>query len=290
MNYLCFMKTKHQIFYSILFVFAIIFASCKKEKEVDYDTQSSQDNAQAESIFNEINEISDQAVEDGQLSTHRFGTGEGNLLTNCAVINVTIDTANGSGSGSASIDFGSHFCRGNDNKFRKGLINVNFTGPYRNAGTVITISAVNYFVGYDSTYATKVNGQRTVTNNGLNTAGHLNYTIVANATLVNYLSQQMIWNSTRNREWIAGDSTATWTDDEYLITGIAGGNSFAGINFTATITTALHVKLSCHWITEGKFTLSPENKPERLLDYGNGECDGDATVTIGDKTYQITLR
>ena len=152
------------------------------------------------------------------------------------------------------------------------------------------MNAVNYFVGYDSSYATKVNGQRTVTNNGLNNSGNPNFSIQSNATLVNYLSQQMSWNSTRNREWIAGDSTTTRVDDEYLITGSANGKSFAGVNFSATITQALLVKLNCHWITAGKFTLTPENKPDRYLDYGNGTCDGDATVTIGDKTYQVTLR
>ena len=64
----------------MLFSLTIIASGCKKEKEADYDTQSSQDNAQSENIFNEINEIVDQAVEDGQLSTHRFSPGEGNLL------------------------------------------------------------------------------------------------------------------------------------------------------------------------------------------------------------------
>ncbi|MCX6275246.1 MAG: hypothetical protein NTV09_08565 [Bacteroidetes bacterium] len=282
------MKTIYYTSFALLFALAIITTGCKKEKEEDYDTQSSQDNAQSENIFNEINEIADQAVEDGQLSTHRFGSGESGLLTSCAMITVNIDTTDGSGT--AIIDFGSHFCQGNDAKFRKGQINVSFTGAYRNAGTVITMNAINYFVGYDSSYATKVNGQRVVTNNGLNSSGNPNFSIQANATLVNYLSQQMTWNSTRNREWIAGDSTTSWVDDEYLITGSANGKSFAGVNFSALVTQALHVKLSCRWITEGKFTLTPEGKPERYLDYGNGTCDGDATVTIGDKTYQVTLR
>jgi hypothetical protein len=282
------MKTIYYTPFALLFALAIITTGCKKEKEEDYDTQSSQDNAQSENIFNEINEITDQAVEDGQLSTHRFGVGESNLITSCAMISVTVDTTDGSGT--AIIDFGSQFCQGIDAKYRKGQINVSFTGAYRNAGTVITMNAINYFVGYDSSYATKVNGQRVVTNNGLNNSGNPNFSIQANATLVNYLNQQMTWNSTRNREWIAGDSTTSWVDDEYLITGSANGKSFAGVNFSAVVTQALHVKLSCRWITEGKFTLTPENKPDRYLDYGNGTCDGDATVTIGDKTYQVTLR
>jgi hypothetical protein len=275
---------------NLVLVLAIAFLGygCNKEKEeVDYDTQSSQDNAQAENILNEINEIADQAVEDGLLSTHRFASGN-NFLSSCGSITVTVDSTDSSGT--ATIDFGTHFCKGIDTKFRKGKITVSFTGPYREAGTVITIAATNYFVGYDSAYATKVNGQRTVTNNGTNGNGNLSYSIQANATLANYLNEQMTWSSTRNREWTAGVATSAWNDDEYLITGNASGKSFGGVNFSASITEALHVKLNCRWITEGTFSLTPENKEPRTLDYGDGACDNDATVTIKDKTYNITIR
>jgi len=276
-----------------IFIMVVGFFSygCKKEKEeVDYDTQSSVDNAQAESIMNEINEIADQAVEDGILSTHRLGSGGSSSFTACGTLTVTIDSTDSSGT--ASIDFGSHFCKSPiDAKYRKGLISVSFTGPYRETGTIITITATNYFVGtIDSTSATKVNGQRIVTNQGTNGNGNLHYSITANVTLVNYLNELLTWSSSRDREWIAGESTSDWNDDEYLITGSANGKSYTGVNFSMSIIEALHVKVNCNWIIEGKFTLTPENKEPRTLDYGDGICDGLATVTIREKTYEITIR
>jgi hypothetical protein len=287
------MKKSPVLTISIFLIIVLGFFSygCKKEKEeVDYDTESSKDNAQAESIMNEINEIADQAVEDGILSTHRLGSGSSSLFTSCGTITVTIDSTDSSGT--ASIDFGDHFCKSpNDSKYRKGLISVSFTGPYREAGTVITITATNYFVGtIDSTSATKVNGQRIVTNQGMNGNGNLYYSVTANVTLVNYLNELLTWSSTRSREWIAGEPTSAWNDDEYLITGGATGKSYAGVNFTMSIIEALLIKPDCRYITKGKFTLTPENKEPRTLDYGDGGCDGDATVTIKDKTYNITLR
>jgi len=284
------MKKSLLTIFGIVLISTLIFDGCKKEdkEEVDYDTQSSVDNAQVENILNEMNEIADQAVEDGLLSTHRWGSGNNNLLSSCGSITVTVDSTDSSGT--ATINFGNHFCQGIDTKYRKGLITVSFTGPYREAGTVITIAATNYFVGYDSAYATKVNGQRTVTNNGTNGNGNLSFSIQANATLANYLNEQMTWSSTRTREWIAGASTSAWNDDEYLVTGNASGKSFAGVNYSASILEALHIKLNCRWITEGIFSLTPENKEPRTLDYGDGTCDNDATVTIKDKTYNITLR
>ena len=267
--------------------FAFIVSGCKKENEKDYDTQSSVDHAQAERIFNEIHEIADQAVIDGELSTHRFGNESGNELTSCATITVNIDSANGSGS--AVITFGS-FCLGIDSVFRKGTINVSFNGPYRNQGTVITITTTDFRTGPDSAHATKVIGERIVTNNGPGSSGHLNYAITVNATLVNYLNDQMKWHSSRNREWVAGDTSAVWSDDEYLITGSGSGRSFSGLNYDAEITQALRVKGSCRWITEGKFTLMSANRHARYFDFGTGSCDDKATLIFKDETYQITLK
>lgn len=269
------------------FAFAFVISGCKKENEKDYDTQSSIDHAQAERIFNEINEIADQAVIDGELSTHRFGNGSGNLLTACTSIMVNIDSANGSGTAVISFE---GFCQGIDSVFRKGIINVSFTGPYTNQGTVITISTTEFRTGPDSAHAIKVIGERIITNNGPGSSGHLNYAITVNATLVNYLNQQMKWHSNRNREWVAGDSSAVRTDDEYLITGSGSGKSFSGLNYDAEITQALRVKGSCRWITEGKFTLMSANRHARYFDFGTGSCDNKATLYFKDETYQITLK
>src|SRR5213592_2449338 len=88
----------------LLIVIALIGYGCKKEKEeVDTDTESSRDNAQAENMLNEINEIADQAVEDGVLSTHRFGSGN-NTFTACGTVTLSIDSTDSSGT--ATINFG----------------------------------------------------------------------------------------------------------------------------------------------------------------------------------------
>jgi hypothetical protein len=282
------MKKYLQVISLLFVVLTFAVSGCKKEKEEDFDTQSSQDDAQAESIMNEVNQIADQAVRDGMLSTHRSAINSSVFLTSCGSITTTIDSTDGSGS--AAINFGAHFCQGLDSKFRKGLITVTFSGPYSSTGTSIIITVTNYFSGFDSIYATKVNGTRHIINNGLNSSGHLTYGIQSSGYFVNYLNQMMTWNNSRVREWTARDTTAAWTDDEYLITGNSGGTSFAGVNFSSTITKPLHGMLNCKWIVEGTVSLKPENKDARIVNYGSGSCDGDATVTIGEKVYQVTLR
>jgi hypothetical protein len=81
-------------------------------------------------------------------------------------------------------------------------------------------------------------------------------------------------------------------DDEYDITGSASGTNRIGKNYAILIDNdnPLHVKVGCRWIVSGKVNITPEGKPGRLVDYGTGACDNDATVTINSRTFNIKLR
>ncbi len=273
-----------------------VFFACKKEKqvEVEYDTTTSSDNALAESVFNDANNISSQAVESGSLSTYKTGNPQNSFLSSCAQVTVTPDSS-GTG-GVITVDFGPVNCRCSgvtcsDNRYRRGIINITYTGPYRNPGTVITTTFDNYYVGYDTTNMFQVTGTKTVTNLGMNAANHLNYSISVNGQLRNTAGATMSWTSNRNREWTAGESTTIdWRDDEYVITGNANGTNFSGNSFTANITSGLHIALNCPYIKQGIFELTPSGKSTRIFDYGNGTCDANATVTVNGSSFPIVLR
>lgn len=69
----------------VLAVFASITACKKDEKEtLDFDYQSAVDNSLAEGIYSDVNNISNQAVENGNTGLATYRTGEGNgLLSVC---------------------------------------------------------------------------------------------------------------------------------------------------------------------------------------------------------------
>jgi hypothetical protein len=282
----------------VILVFAlngiILFYACKKENEEDPDrnTQTSQDNSLAESTFNDVNNIALEAVERGDsgLSSYRLGGTQNTLLSTCATVTRTPDST-GSG-GTIVVDFGSANCLCNDNRYRRGIINISYNhNNYRDSGTVITTTFNNYFVGRDPSYMFQVTGTKTVTNKGLNGVGNINYDINVNGHLINSQGTNMEWISTRNREWISGSSTHyNWLDDEYAISGSASGTDFEGLSFTASITSALHIKIGCPYITQGTFDLTPSGKATRTFDYGNGTCDANASLTINGTTFPITLR
>jgi hypothetical protein len=143
----------------------------------------------------------------------------------------------------------------------------------------------------------QVQGTKTVTNIGHNPNGHISFNIQVSGTLINHAGQTMTWNSQRVREWIAGESTASWLDDEYLITGSGSGSSFNGNSYTIHITQALHVALGClalnaSVIKDGKLEFTPGSKPTRYVDYSypNGGCDNLAEVVINGHIFHINLQ
>lgn len=289
------MNTKKIIFRSLL-AFALLgflSSACKKEKkeEIDTDTQSSSDNSLAESSFNDVTSIADEANE-GSLSTFR-DMGTDGLLSACS--NIVRLHADSSNADTLLISFG--FNNGNnvnvnclcaDGRYRRGVINVIYTGKYRDSLSTHTISFTNYYVNDNQMLGTK-----TVTNNGRNAAGHPTFSIVVNGTIqLANNGGTLVWNATRNREWIAGYNTfgpGNWNDDVYLVTGSSTGTSASGNTFSSSITSPLKRALNCRWIESGTVDFTPSGKPTRTLDYGNGNCDDQATVTINGTVHQITL-
>lgn len=270
---------------AILFAASLIFTSCRKEeKEALEDTATSGDNEQAEGMSDEASNIADNAAKLGNnFSMRTDGTASAyELLSQCAT--VTHDTV--STPRALTIDFGASNCLCNDGRYRRGKILVTYTGRYFENGSVRTITFDNFHRNDN-----KVEGTRIVTNNGLNNAGQYSWTITANNMKITRTDGTFhSWSSTRTRTMIAGQSTPLiWSDDEYSITGSASGTNRNGVAYTANITTPLHRSMSCRWIDTGVITISPTGKAERELDYGNGNCDDEATIRVGSRTRTINL-
>lgn len=273
------MKNKIALFTLSVFTIFLV-ASCKREsKNIDKDTTPASDNAMAERFFNEIKSIADQAYS-GTLSLYK--STHDTLIFGCATVIRDTNT----NPRTIIVDFGNVNCLCNDNKTRRGKIITTYTGNYRDSGTVITHVPQNYYVNDN-----QLTGQKTVTNKGRNGNGNLWYEIVVNGNIIKANNGgTIVWNSTRQREWIAGESTMfNWLDDEYLITGSANGIQPTGNTFIVVITSPLKVKLNCWNIVSGTIKISPQGKPDRIIDYGNGTCDNQATVTINGITYNIAL-
>ena len=133
----------------------ILFYACKKEKtaeqlvseQLEYDSQTSQDNSLAEGTFNDVNNIANQAIENHSLSTYKLANPQSSLLSACATVTVNPDSTGG---GTIVVDFGTVNCYCMDYRYRRGIINITYTGAYRDSGSHITSTFDNYFVAQNN--------------------------------------------------------------------------------------------------------------------------------------------
>lgn len=249
--------------------------ACKKDNEevMDLDYTSASDNARAEDAFSDMLTQVDKAVDDNGLRE---------MEDACAPA-VTFDTL--SSPRTITIDFGTVNCTAVNGRMRRGQILVSYTGRYRDPGTVITITPQNYYVNDNH-----VQGTKTVTNMGLDQNGHLYYNVSVNGSLT---AADGSWTAThqanRVRTWIQGSDTPTLLDDIYGITGSGSGVNRNGVAYTVNITNALRVVVGCPFITAGTVQITPQDRPLRTIDYGNGSCDGIITINVNGNTFTVTI-
>lgn len=259
----------------------IVFTSCKKDSEsTAVDTSSASDETLADRIYENVSNISDEAY---ALKLSNLKSTETNrlFLGDCAVI--TLDTL--AFPLTMTIDFGDENCLCDDGHYRRGQIQVSFTGRYRAEGTVITHGFNNYYVDDN-----RVEGTKVVTNMGLNTDSHLVYQIeVVGVIFLANTDDSFSWNSSRTREWIEGTDTYTLWDDVYLISGNSEGIRADGETWQRITLEPLRKELGCRHIVSGIIEITPAERPIRTLDYGSGDCDNVATVTVNGVIYTIML-
>ena len=265
-------------------------ASCKKDNETTNsaadDLVSAQDSGQGDEENAATADMVDAAApQDATVSgspTVADAADLARLLSACYTR--TYDAA----TRTLTLNFGPTNCLCPDGRYRRGIVQAVFSGPYRQAGAVVTITHTNYFVNDNQHLGTRV-----ITSLG---SGSFDLS-VQNASII-YANNggTTAWSSTRRYTRTAGFGTATILDDAYSITGALTGTNRRGISYTAAIQQPLVKKFTVgcarHFIA-GTIQLSNSNGRTLLLNYdptGTAACDNIASVTINGNTYTIYLR
>ncbi len=274
---------------------ALTITSCNKATTANTNTtttdpngdESPADNSLVAGVESDVNSMSDEVGDGNTLTNYKNSGTEAVTAAPCA--SITIDTV--SNPKVLTINFGTVNCLCIDNRYRRGKIIINFTGRYRDAGTVISKKFQNYAIDNNN-----VTGYIYTTNNGLNTQNQLTFSHTSSLTVIkpngNYVSR----TANTPYRWINGHTTLTKLDDKFAVSGTASGTRSAGSNtsyYTQQITSDLIRDLSspiCRkHFTQGVLNVTPNGLLTRVIDYGNGTCDNQATVTVGNVTYTITL-
>jgi len=295
-----------------LFVLFIVF-SCKKETSQSLSAQdeqqanvaASESDAEADDVFNGV---FDDAM--GVNSNVAMG-GTGLFMRSAAggygfpgadsrtdpappCLNVTIVT---SGNTSApfpvtiTLDFGAG-CTCGDGHIRKGKIVVTYSDrllyPHATANIQFADFAVDSIQVDNST-------AYMISNTG--TQDKLQFTIDIDAKLSKPTGNYTEWHSHKVITRVDGSASNTPLDDVMQIEGSASGKAKRNdviVAWKAEITNPFIKRFICRWISQGTIkvgreSLSANSQWVGILDYGNGNCDNRATLSLNGVTYQITL-
>ena len=282
------MKTKNYLYIlSIIVAGAILFQSCEKEASdlTDDEIAIAEDDALAENLFDDIFDVALAAelLVDGQIYN---GTLKSSVVSDSCP-NVTVDHPDSTyWPKIITIDYGDG-CTGFYEQTRSGKIIIQVTGRYRAEGTSRTITLENYYIN-----GIHIEGTKTVTNDGENESGNICYSVELTSGRITTPDSIVITReSVRTREWVGGSDT-WWNiwDDVYFITGQTTGTNFRGVAYSRTIVTPLEWAATCRFIKSGSIDIVVGENDPITLDFGNGECDNEATVSRNGETKTILLR
>ncbi|MGC4037552.1 MAG: hypothetical protein QM764_16440 [Chitinophagaceae bacterium] len=294
----------YRFFIVLTVISALIIFSCKKEDSgMSADDQrnvsltAAESNSEAEFVFNDVfDNVMGVNNDVGMQGTGVFGrimNSDGSTERPLTCFTVTINklAAPAIFPLQIVIDFGGG-CQGNDGHVRKGKIIATYTGRLINVGNSASVT----FDGF-SIDSIQVAGTETISNT--TGTGNRQFTIdVKNARLDKPNGNYTEWNNHKVITQTDGLNTPDMAlDDVFTMEGNSAGQFKNGDMLAAwqsSIDIPLVKKFLCRWIVQGKIktslgSSSANSQWTAELDYGQGACDGMATVTINGTTQEISL-
>lgn len=286
---------KHQLkaLLPLCFCFLITFTSCKKQLNDNTSDNEAvaaaySDDIEADATYADVYNSVAGVNADIALTSTDVGADTqlpDPLTSHCYTITITpLDLI--TFPKTVTIDFGTG-CLCRDGKTRKGQIITVFTNSLRTSGSRATSTFDRYYVNN-----VHVEGTHIIENKSTSDTRIITRT-VQDGKLTKPDGNSIAWNAVHTSTQTAGSGTPLYYwDDEFDITGNANGQN----NRKGTLSTwshliegPLHKKVTCKWFDKGTVKLSHNNIHDVILNYGDGTCDNQATVTFANYNKTITL-
>lgn len=221
--------------------------------------------------FTDIVHILDQAA-----LTGNYGS--------CATVNTS--AFNSGNNDTITVDFGPSNCMDIFGRNKRGKIICIYNHGFNDSLTYKQISFNNYFVN-----DIQLTGTASITNNGHSTVGYRWYAFTNNGTMELTSGESLPITNNLSLLRISGESTSTFSDDVWNIFGTSLGTDRFGQFFSATNSMATPVQrnLNCGWFSQGTIDVTPQGSSSRPINFGNGTCDNQGTITIGLNNYWFTM-
>ncbi len=278
----------------------LLFTSCKKKEVEDNDVGGAGAHALGETYSNDITNIGTQASYNN-ISTYKLGEPD-QIYTSCATIK--FDSLNNTDVDTMSVDFGTTGCTGGDGRTRKGLLMFTYTAGkhYRDSACVINVTTPGntYYVNSDQVIV----NSKTITNMGHSLSnGYLTWNVSSNMQVNRGDGSVISWSASKTKVLTAGEKPNNlpidWLHAKVAIYGSANGTytkqGSPAESFNVSVQQAkwLVRDFTCsgarRFFVQGELEFTPGSKPTRYVNFGSGNCDNTATVTINGNVYNITL-
>jgi hypothetical protein len=272
----------------LIVVVGLVFTACSNN---DDDNQEEAQDYSEVALSSEIDTASDtmddiaiQVYED-QESIENGANTDGdldrtaNMFPDCVTITVVIEAM----SREITIDFGTEGCVVNGNTI-KGKMILSYT---RNPeAQQITISKT-----FEEFYFNNKNivGGNTIVKVLSNENGNPQFTRTTDITVIWPNGAQASRNGVKVREWVEGFGSGVWSDNVFEVTGNWTTTFVNGNTHSYEVVIPLRREVICYYFVSGSIDVQRTNF-SGVFDYGEGDCDNQATFTFDNGTViDITL-
>jgi hypothetical protein len=255
--------------------FVLSISSCNDDSSEFDEETILEETAFAENVFTDITNdaeaMSNLVVEGG-----RMNTGEESFPT--CVTRTLQQPEEGNFPKVVTINYAPD-CEFTYGRQKEGTLEITLTGHLDETGSQMIIKYIDFYInGY------KIEGTHIRTRNSPVECGF----VLENGKITTPEGKEFTRSANRVRTMTAGMETIITSDDEFETTGSSSGFLPSGVSYSKTITTPLVSARNCPWIKSGVVETITENQ-NRLLDFGDGECDNLAVLTVNGESEEITM-
>ena len=287
MSKIFFAKTNLNHAFIILFSTLMLgLSACKPEQVAEVigedDTELVALETEVEATFEDVDEFSMEAVEitDFSADSRTYSPATEQFIPGCAT--VTHDSANKI----ITIDFGTG-CVGADGKTRAGQVIVTYTKRLYRPGAKLKIELNNYVVDNK-----QIEGTKTIENLATSFQDNISLKTTLKDGKITWPDSSFATREfARTRTWVRAANPVM---DEYHVEGIIHGTRRNGNNYSAKTISVVIFKRKCRLQgikvpVQGLKLIKRTGKPDLLIDFGDGDCDSLATLTMNGQSKVVDL-
>lgn len=252
---------------AILGVAAVLAVSCSTDNEEADFTITAQDVKQVFETDN-YTDVADNAITEAFMNRSASGKSAETIGKDNDCYTATYNNTG------YTITFNN--CMLNTTENVNGMVTVAYSGSAESG--VFTATFIDFYVD-----TTKLNGTRTYTMTSSSTENSVSFSVISDMTVT-------LANNNEIKE--EGTKTIAFSIvDNALYLSISGNWSIMvnSDTYVVSVTTPLQSVLGCEYVSQGTMNLS-KNGLQVSVDFGDGTCDDNATVTYPNGTVKnITL-